>query len=283
MAPGACVYTDWCSISNKLSSRGDKVFAGDFKAFDSSLQPCVMDIILDYINKWYNDGPINQRVRKVLWLDLLHSRHVGGLGKDQRYIYQWTKSLPSGHPFTTILNSMYSLIMLVACYVRVTGDWTGFWDNCFTITYGDDNVTNVSDEKAELFNQVSVAKVMWNDFKMTYTSDVKDGDLVEYTDLSDVSFLKRKFFLDDGHWNCPLELDSFLYCVYWCKNKRMESKIRVDELENALEELSLHPDRVWEAHAHKVYEVLSEYKVPNAPCERKAYNRIVRARADNWY
>lgn len=282
MAPGICVYTDWDKLAMKLCSRGQKVFAGDFKSFDSSLQPCVMEVILEYINDWYSDGEENALVRRVLWRDLLHSRHVGGNGLDQRYVYQWAKSLPSGHPFTTIINSMYSLIMLVACYVQRTGDWTGFWSNCFAVTYGDDNVVNVGDDIAETFNQVTVAAEMAK-FGMVYTSDVKDGELEAYTDLSGVSFLKRRFIDDNGYWNPALDLDSFLYCVYWCKNKRLEAKIRNDELENALEELSLHSSVVWDRYASEVYAVLSEYKVPNAPCDRQCYLRIVRSRADNWY
>lgn len=283
MAPGICAYTDWGHLARMLSSKGKQVFAGDFKAFDSSEQPCVMSVILDYINAWYNDGDDNKRIRSILWLDLCHSRHIGGIGNNQRYLYQWNKSLPSGHPFTTIVNSMYSLLLLVACYINLTGDWVNFWTHCYAVTYGDDNVVNVDDDTASVYNQTSVAKEMWDTFRMTYTSDVKDSDLIETTDLDSVSFLKRKFLLKKYYWSCPLDLDSFLYCVYWSKNKRLEAKIRADELENALEELSLHPERVWDTHAKKVYEVLSEDKIPNAPCEQECYLRIVQSRADHWY
>jgi hypothetical protein len=283
MAPGICAYTDWDFLARKLSSKGGKVFAGDFKAFDSSEQPCVMDVILGYINSWYNDGAENARIRRVLWQDLTHSRHIGGLGKDQRHVYQWNKSLPSGHPFTTIVNSMYSLLLLVACYISLTGDWVGFWDKCFAVTYGDDNVVNVSDAVSDKYNQKTVALNMFTEFKMIYTSDDKDGDLIETTDLSGVSFLKRRFSLDKYYYNCPLDLDSFLYSVYWCKNKRLEDKIRVDELENALEELSLHEPDVWANYAPRVYEALSKDKVPNAPLDREAYLRVVRSRSDHWY
>lgn len=283
MAPGICVYTEWNMIGERLTSKGDKVFAGDFKAFDSSEQPGVMSVILDYINAWYNDGPENARIREVLWTDLVHSRHIGGFGADQRYIYQWNKSLPSGHPLTTIINSMYSLLLIVACYTKLTGDWTGFWSKCFTVTYGDDNVTNVSDDVADKFNQVTVAQVMWDDFGMVYTSDNKESALQPYTDISGVSFLKRRFFNEGNFWKCPLDLESFLYCAYWCKNKRLEKAIREDELENALEELSMHEQQTWDKHAPAVYEALSETKLPKAPLRRDAYYREVVSRSDNWY
>jgi hypothetical protein len=165
----------------------------------------------------------------------------------------------------------------------LTGDWVGFWDKCFAVTYGDDNVVNVSDAVSDKYNQKTVALNMFTEFKMIYTSDDKDGDLIETTDLSGVSFLKRRFSLDKYYYNCPLDLDSFLYSVYWCKNKRLEDKIRVDELENALEELSLHEPDVWANYAPRVYEALSKDKVPNAPLDREAYLRVVRSRSDHWY
>jgi hypothetical protein len=87
MAPGICAYSDWDVLVERLSLKGQRVFDGDFKAFDSSEQPTIHRLILDFINKWYDDGEDNARVRSVLWLDLMHSRHIGGDGKDQRYIY----------------------------------------------------------------------------------------------------------------------------------------------------------------------------------------------------
>lgn len=289
MAPGICAYSDWTTLGHFLTKKGEKVFAGDFKSFDSSQQASIMEVILDYINRWYDDGEENATVRTVLWQDLLHSRHIGGVGNDQRYIYQWNKSLPSGHPFTTILNSMYSLFCLVACYVRLTGDWTHFWSKVHAITYGDDNVVNVIDELSPVYNQRSVAATMMELFGMVYTSDDKDGELIETTTLDRVTFLKRRFRIVSAGYVCPLELDSFLYCVYWGKNRRLENRIICDELENALEELSMHEPDTWKRYANAIYGVLvdrlNRYSVgvPKATCTQKEYLRIVLSRSDNWY
>ena len=136
LAPGICTYSDWDILATKLRSKGPSCFDGDFKQFDASEQPCVHDLILDFINRWYDDGEENARIRRVLWLELTHSRHIGGTGFDQRHIYQWAKSLPSGHPFTTIINSIYSLFMLVSAYIHCTGDRTGFWDYVYAAVYG---------------------------------------------------------------------------------------------------------------------------------------------------
>lgn len=284
MAPGICTYTEWDKLAMLLRSKGDKCFDGDFKAFDSSEQPSIHQEILDYINDWYDDGESNARIRRVLWLELVHSRHIGGNGVDQRYVYQWNKSLPSGHPLTTIVNSMYSLFLLVACYRHLTGDLAGFWDHVFAVTYGDDNAVNVDDVTSIKYNQVTVAQAMHDLFQVRYTSGRKDGILEPYMDIGKLTFLKRAFVKGEEGWLCPLELDSFLYTAYWCKNRRLESTILTDVLENSLEELSMHGQDVWDKYAPKIVEVLEErVGATRVLPERGAYLDMVQSRSDNWY
>jgi hypothetical protein len=283
MAPGICTYTEWSDVVRMVSKHGPDVFAGDFKSFDSSEQPCIHELFLEFINDWYQDGVDNKRVRKVLWLDLIHSRHIGGLGKDQRHIYQWSKSLPSGHPFTTIVNSMYALFLMVAAYFKKVKKFD-FWDHASSVVYGDDNVNNIEPALSELFNQTTVAEVLWDEFELEYTSDNKLGELITTTTIDKVTFLKRSFLLEDNWWLCPLELNSFLYTVYWCKNKKLQAKIALDVLETTLEELSLHPVEVWNEHAHKVYDVLLRLGAsPRGRLERSNYLMIVKSRTDSWF
>lgn len=284
MAPGICTYAEWDGVATMITRYGTKVFAGDFKSFDASEQPCILELFLNYINDWYNDGDENRRIRTVLWSELVHSRHIGGIGKEQRYVYQWAKSLPSGHPFTTIVNSMYSLFCMVASYSVNTGDFHNFWDHCASVVFGDDNVSGMDDSVADKFNQVTTADALKNEFGMVYTSDVKDGKLVPYTHIEDITFLKRRFLREEGTYLCPLQLDSFLYTIYWCKNKKIQKKIANDVLETALEELSLHEKTTWDEYAPRLLEVMSKYDfVPRTYPTRDAYQTVVRGRKDSWF
>lgn len=284
MAPGICAYSDWTQLAIHLQLKGSDVFDGDLKAFDSKEQPSILRRILKGINSWYADGPDNARVREVLWLDLMHSRHIGGLGKDQRHIYQWNKSLPSGHPLTTIVNSLYCLVLLIGSYIACTGDLSGFWDHVSPITYGDDNVSNVSRAMSPLFNQVTVARVMLSEFGMTYTPGRKDGVWNPVSSLREVTFLKRGFRIDSGQWVAPLELSSFLYTPYWCKRPLDELGILRGMLELALEELSLHPDGEWIKYSHSIVQAMADLDHrPRVIPEKKEYLRLVQSRTDNYY
>lgn len=284
MAPGICTYTDTAALAENLSSKGTKCFDGDFKGFDASQQPCMLDLCLDVVNRWYNDGEENALVRRVLWMDLVHSRHIGGRGFDQSHIYQWNKNIPSGHPFTTIINSMYSLFLLVCAYISVTGDKVGFWSFVSAVTYGDDNVVNVSDAVAEVYNQVTVSEALMREFGLVYTSGDKTGEMVPYKPLSELTFLKRSMRLENNVWLCPLELNSFLFTHYWCSNRKQERAILEDNIENALQELSMHPQERWDEYALALKGCL-EYlgKDTRSVFKRSHYQEIVLARIDSWY
>lgn len=284
MAPGICCYTDWHMLVECMERHDGGCFDGDFKGFDSSEQPVIHDLVLQYINAWYGDSEENQLARKVLWYELTHSRHIGGLGNDQRFIYQWNKSLPSGHPFTTIINSIYSLTLLVGTYISNTGDLTGFWNHVSPVTYGDDNIVNVSSKKREQYNQRTVAEAMMREFGIVYTSGRKDGQLAVTFPKEQLTFLKRAIRIEKGFCMAPLELDSFLYTAYWGKNRKLERTIIVDVLENALCELSMHEPSQWDRYAGRIGKVLEGMgEITKAPLNRDAYLRLVRARSDHWY
>jgi hypothetical protein len=286
MCPGINPFCEWWKLASNLCSKGTKVFDGDFKRFDASEQPYIHYAILDFINRWYDDGVENARIREVLWLELVNSRHLGGDGRDQSHVYQWNKSLPSGHPFTTPVNSLYSLITLTACYVKATGDYVNMWDRVYIATFGDDNITNVSDSVSEVFNQVTVARDMQELFGLTYTSGSKDGLLRPYTILEECTFLKRRFVRNDlgsGGWIAPLEPSSFLYISYYYRNNRdMVGEVK-NNLENTLGELALHDENMWNEYFPLVRQVMSDMgRVPDFE-SRSAYRDMMSARLDAWF
>jgi hypothetical protein len=217
-------------------------------------------------------------------MDMVHSRHIGGLGADQRYIYQWNKSLPSGHPFTTIVNSMYSLVTLVSAYISITGNLTNFWSNVSPATFGDDNAANVHESVKDVYNQSTVSVALFREFGLTYTPGNKSGEFRETFSLSDITFLKRGFVCEDNDWLCPLEVASFMFVPYWCKNRKEEKSMKIRSLETALEELSMHPVHVWDKYAPMISEIMDEYgHVSAAHIDRMQYRKLIKSRTDNWY
>jgi hypothetical protein len=299
MAPGINHYTQWGVLADKLLSKGGKVFDGDFSRFDASEQPWVHDAILGVIQKWYARSPNwsvrDDDIRALLWQDLTHSIHVTGPGCMASHFVQWHKSLPSGHPLTTVVNSMYSLLTLTACYIHLTGDTCDMWKHVFINTFGDDNVSGVDDEVCEKFNQVTVAKAMGDLFGLTYTAGAKDGELVPYTDIYHVTFLKRRFVHDDiGEeaviggapylgWVGPLAKESFLYTPYFYRNNKSPLVDVQQNCEILQGELSLHSKEDWDVYNTKLVSWADRHGIKLKFSSRAAARAYIKTRFDVWF
>jgi hypothetical protein len=289
MAPGINNYKDWHKLGMNLS-KYPCVFAGDFKGFDASEQPYVHYAILEYINRWYKyNNPDwkeeDDRVRMVLFQDLVHSRHLSAATGVATTVIQWNKALPSGHPLTTAVNSLYSLVTITAAYARQTGDYMNMWDRVFVCTYGDDNVQSTTPAVAEVFNQTTVSERMKEDFDLVYTSEKKDGTLCTTTTLDDVSFLKREIVQDEGApggWVAPLDEGSFLFPPYWFRNNRSGLTEVGENLQRLLEEAALHPADQWDRLTQPAYAYAEEHGIELLCYSREHACEIVYARTD-WY
>jgi hypothetical protein len=275
-------YSDWHVLKRALRTRGTNIVAGDYSGYDSSLQPQVFDKVLSFINTWYNDSEENKRVRRVLWMEVTHSRHLGGV--DGCTIYQWVRALPSGHPMTSIINSCYQLIILVLVFRRATGS-LDFWEHVYVCVYGDDNILSIDDSVIGLFNQVTITAHM-ADIHMVYTGEAKgDEVLPPFRDLTEVSFLKRGF-PEDGlhHAACPVELSSILGSLYWLRTKRFQEEILEDSFNNALAELSMHAVSIWDTHVPVLVKTFAEtWNIhPKYNPTRLEYRQFIAGRPNPW-
>lgn len=259
---GINVYQEWKYLWDHLTTISTTGIAGDYTAFDSSEQPQIHDEILNFINNWYDDGDENARVRTVLWLELTHSRHLGGDGKVNKTIYQWFHSLPSGHPATTIVNSMYNLLLFALCYRRIMGPHrlVDYHKLVRPVVLGDDNVVAIAPIIQGEFNQDTITKVM-KDFGMTYTAEDKDSTVAPIRELRTVGFLKRGFHFEELNGETivvgNLSLDTIREMPYWCRNKADMLEICKTNFETALMELSAHGQEVWD---EKAPAMLNAYK-----------------------
>lgn len=253
---GVNVYElDWNRIAMKLKTRGPHVVAGDFSNYDGTLPAEVLWEVLRVINAYYTvvGGATAEqnRIRELLWVDIVNSIHVNG-----SYVYEWDHSQPSGCPFTSVLNSIVHSIIVRMCFlacaekagVSVTMDT--FDEHVAHVNYGDDDVTNVSPVILDWFNQITMAEG-YSTFGMTYTDETKSGELVRAKTLSEIQFLKRSFRWDETQqrYRAPLSLDTILEMACWNKTKSNDQWVLTSlVLKDAVAELGQHPRDVWDAH-----------------------------------
>jgi hypothetical protein len=257
---GINAYREWTGLAENLLRKGNNIIAGDFSGFDKAQVPQITWSILDRINEWYGDSAENQRVRRVLWYEVLHSRHIGGDGFTADVIYQWHKSLPSGHPLTSFINSFYNLTIIACCWydhasvLYPNNMWEIYRLHVQPQVYGDDNLIAVSDTLARSrfpFDQIALTNYMKN-VGMTYTNEKKDGDIFSYRPIEDVEFLKRSFnkVISNGKvaYLPSLRLESVIQMTLW-ERSEMSDKDMWITFNTFFCELSLHDAATWHEYS----------------------------------
>ncbi len=247
---------DWDFLARHLQKFKTKdyvnnVFAGDFKNFDGSLQAYIMWKILDVIQYWYGlDNPDN-KIRQLLFYDIVFSRH---LYEDK--VYEWNGSLPSGNPLTPIVNSLYNHIAHIYAWSRATGSHPMyFWNHVTMVTLGDDSVVHVDETCADVFNELSVIEY-FKELGLTYTTDTKEYTGNTLRPLSQVTFLKRSFRYskEAGRFVAPLDLDVIKEMPYWTKKIDKGNNIVLTTTQTALHELALHGRTVFDEVSKPILE-----------------------------
>jgi hypothetical protein len=292
MAPGINPYRDWPALAKFLGDGRQPIVAGDFAAYDATQNPMFHKAILDIINSWYSDD--HGKAREILFGPVTNSKHVfmpGGLPEDipfevpadrdrfwkewdtfrdtkfrsdPRFFVQWYKSLPSGHPLTTILNCMYSLLLLIYAFLQLCPD-LDVWDNVAPMVFGDDNIMAVSLKAVGRYNLQTIAQALAT-IGVTYTAADKQETEVEYQQLEEVTFLKRGFMKrkqcdsDEGTWVGPLSKESIYDMVAYRHRSTPVQQFMKESIAAVAMEMSIHVDpRKFDARTLKCTDENWEY------------------------
>jgi hypothetical protein len=245
--------SEWNSIAKRLIAiSASNILAGDYSKYDGSQKAIIHLLILDEINRWYDDGEDNCRIRSILWMEIYNSRHVV-----DGVVYEWLSGLPSGHPFTIIVNTIYNHIVARYVWFRSVGNHSSYNDNVYTIAQGDDITASVSEDFKDKFSDVIFAKYAL-ELGLTYTNETKSNELIPHRGLSEIEFLKRSFVFDEREnlFIAPLKLRSILKMVDWTKRKHKD-RIVADNVVTATKELALHDRSTFE---HYASEIRTEFK-----------------------
>jgi hypothetical protein len=240
--------SEWNTIANKLIEISpSNIGAGDEEKYDGSQKPIIHLEILDSVNRWYGGDATDNMIRSILWMEVYNSKHiVDGI------IYEWFSSLPSGHPFTIIINTIYHHVITRFVWYKAVGNLADYNNNVYVIVLGDDILYSVTDPFTELFNDVVFAKHAL-ELGMVYTIESKTGELVARRHITEIEFLKRTFVYDPAEnlFIAPLKLTSILKMLDWTKNKH-KNAIVASNVITAARELSLHSTALYDKYVPKI-------------------------------
>jgi hypothetical protein len=265
---------DWNKLGARLTRHGKNVVAGDFSNFDGTLSAAVLWKCLDMIQDFYQGTAEEAFIRRRLWIDIVHSVHT-----TKGVLYMWNHSQPSGCPITATLNSLYhSLVaryVYVLCARKYAPDQVSlrtFNEKVAHANYGDDDVYNIDESIIDWYNQITMAE-MFQTIGMTYTDELKTGELVKARSLDEIQFLKRKFRWDgnQSRYRAPLSLDTILEMARWVKGKKNHWTLTQETLQEALYEAAEHERCVFEDVARKL-EPARRLVNKHLPCPASTYD-----------
>jgi len=246
-----------------------RVFAGDYSGFDKDLSPWHTDIIR-YINEEYIRTDWTEEQKQIAENILFSSTYPTIAVKGN--LIQWSNGNPSGDNITTPRNSKSNtFVKLQAIAKIVLGEgasearvahfiFTSLMKGYIRITdFGDDTVFSLIRGVHEGWNFDLVSNktmaLALSELGLKYTDEQKNSDFDDVEvdrDIFQVSFLKRKIRDSEIGLVAYLDIDTILQNIQWMKSGPEEFDVWHDKLENFLNELSVHPDPVWEEYYPKL-------------------------------
>jgi hypothetical protein len=235
--PGTiCQSKEWHDLYLYLTKFGDqKMIAGDYKAFDKRMASMLMlgayKIIRTLCAKSGNYSPADLKVIEGLAMDT--SFPLTDFNGD---LVEFFGSNPSGHPLTVIVNGLCNSLYMRYCYRMLNPEHEvqSFKKNVALMTYGDDNAAGVS-EDIPWYNHTAIASTL-AEIGVTYTMADKDAESVPYIPMSEVSFLKRTWRMDEdvGYYLCPLEHESIEKSLLtWVSSKTVSAEEQMMSVMNS--------------------------------------------------
>jgi hypothetical protein len=187
----------------------------------------------EIVNKWYNDGPINARVRELLMENVFNAVRINGFD-----LYRTSDGTPSGFPLTAVFNSAVNHLMthtVMVCDLKIT--------NFDIAVYGDDNL--IHSDRTDL-SCADLAPHLMRRFGMTYTHFSKDGALNTVNSILEVRYLGREFVPQDTFIRAPLRLEIIVESSYWINSQIEQKMFMINIAESLLLELSHHPEKFYD-------------------------------------
>lgn len=249
---------DWMRLYHRLASVSDNekqeisIIAGDFESYDTTLCSAFGKFFVSFVNRWYDDDLINQRVRELLFEHVYNATHIFG-----NKVYRLAMGNPSGNPLTAIYNSFCNIIATYTVLVHKMN----IRENEFQFTvYGDDNVIAIG-RKDIRCSDLTPHYLSCFGLKYTHFSKVALEDEPHDT-LESIRYLGRKFVRSESVIRAPLEERVIMEMVYWIRGSNAEEEKFLSTIEAYFIEMSHFGEEIFSRRKELLLHHVKE-RVPN--------------------
>lgn len=249
---------DWMRLYHRLASVGDNekqeisVIAGDFESYDTTLCSAFGKFFVAFVNQWYDDDIVNQKVRELLFEHVYNAKHIFG-----NKVYQLAMGNPSGNPLTAIYNSFCNII---ATYTVLVHKMNIREDEFQFTVYGDDNVITIG-RKGIRCSDLTPHYLTCFGLKYTHFSKVSIENEPHDT-LESIRYLGRKFVRLESVIRAPLEERVIMEMVYWIRGSNAEEEKFLSTIEAYFIEMSHFGEEIFSKYKELLLQKI-KIKVPN--------------------
>lgn len=211
----------WTDLVDYLQKPGFVHYADmDFSAFDSCHDSKIFEAVATVFaiiaaKSGYSESDTMKVYYLVSTMNLQLCQYKGDY-------FLKNKGMPSGVIITLMMNSVANSILMRVVYSFLTQrPLAQFNDDVRLATVGDDNIHSF---RADLVGIFSMAKAVdvYKILGYTITPALKGKDFAESLELSDLTFVKRRFVRwDDGFYRAPLDTDS-IYKAFCFETNRSD-------------------------------------------------------------
>lgn len=236
-------YCDWGMVYAHLVKFGpDKIVAGDYGNYDKGMPPIFILAAFWLLDQWRSFhmplSPADSVISRGIATDVAFP--VINVNKE---LVQFYGGNPSGHPLTSIVNSIANSLFMRFAYKKLGYCLSTFKQNVSLVTYGDDNAfgSNLPD-----FNHSSVSTIL-REYGIVYTMPDKTSASIPFVHIDDIDFLKRGFRVLNGRMVAPLALSSInkSLCLWVAKDTISEDERLAQCYGAARREWALHGEGVF--------------------------------------
>jgi hypothetical protein len=217
---------DWEEILDHVSHNKKllkRLIAGDFEKYDKRLLAILITYVYYMMISMAKLSP-HYTPEDIAIMESIAGDSTFPIVYIFNLLVRFFRSNPSGHPLTTIVNSLSNSLIIRVAWILAGNDPEEFDRFVFLMTYGDDNLLGVGDGCR--FDHTIIQRVL-ADFNIVYTMADKSAGSVPFQILQDVDFLKRKFEFRDGRWFAPVSKNSIVRMLSYTYDTTLEERVHV--------------------------------------------------------
>jgi len=231
---------EWDRMIRSFKNVSERGFDGDYSKYDAKMRArLIVEYFVDLVNAWYDDGPENALIRRVLMEEVAFTIHRSG-----NVIYLSMQGNKSGCVVTTILNCVIGDFYVKCGWIALLDEEIvkmkigmnqgeicpnfervvsaralhNAWGKLLLAAiYGDDNVVIVADDLLPIFNAETFGAWLER-YEIEYTPAAKGVRTEAFSEVEKLQFLKRHVRMSEyGFYLAPIDKQTIFELTNWIR------------------------------------------------------------------